>query len=81
MAAAGRRARSGSITGRLARAREKKREGVVAAGARRTTEVGSGRRDGARSGGNDVVDEEKTTATVRARSGAVGKEKKELCPL
>jgi hypothetical protein len=38
--------------------------------------------DGARSGGNDdVVDEEKTTAAVRARSGAVGKEKKGLCPL
>jgi len=38
-------------------------------------------RGGARSGGNDVVDEEKTTAAIRARSGAVGKEKKELCPL
>ena len=40
------RARSGSIARRQARAREKKREGVVAAGARRTTEFDSGRRDG-----------------------------------
>jgi len=69
-----------------AREREKERgssggggtayDGVWLGAARRSFARGS-----ARSGGNDVVDEEKTTAAVRARSGAVGKEKKELCPL
>ena len=76
------RASSGSIARRRVRARERKRDGVVAVGARRTTEFGSGRRSGEwcserrqrRRGRRE--DNGALVAAVRARAGSVAKEKK-----